>query len=378
VKSRRVAFAVALVGALALVGAVVFAACGSESTSGRSERSTPSSTTPETTAPVTTPTTVAPLTVPVPPLPPAGPTTAPPPPITVPPRTSRTTPPTVTAAPAPGSTTTPSNKTKPDAVVRKTVVYTPPGGPKHKGDLVLPRQHADTIIVLAHPDDQAGSRKQMRGWANFYAQNGYPSLAIDYSVTGPPGTYPKPQTDVKAAVQYLRGRAGALGVEPDHIVVQGFDAGAALGAQAEVAPDDPFFDGPRHYANQSDKPAAFIGFYGLYDGTQKDPTIYYGGPPDSSDAKVQERYAQANSIAHAADAAGPALLVQGEADSQEFVESATQFRAALQSAGKDVTLTLVPGAGSTFDQDTSGALTTAGKEAAKQVLDWLAARFPPS
>jgi acetyl esterase/lipase len=262
--------------------------------------------------------------------------------------------------------------------VRKTVVYTPPGGPKHKGDLVLPRQHADTIIVLAHPDDQAGSRKQMRGWANLYAQNGYPSLAIDYSVTGPPGTYPKPQTDVKAAVQYLRGRAGALGVDPDHIVVQGFDAGAALGAQAEVTPDDPFFDGPRHYANQSDKPAAFIGFYGLYDGTQKDPTIYYGGPPDSSDPKVQERYAKANSIAHTADAAGPALLVQGDADNDEFVASATAFRDALQNAGKDVTLELVAGAGRDFDQDTSGTLTPAGKQAAQQVLDWLAARFPKS
>ena len=258
-------------------------------------------------------------------------------------------------------------------------MYTPPGAPKLRADLVLPRQHADTIIVLANPSEGGFRRKALAGWANFYAQHGYPSLAIDVATPRGLTTYPKPQTDVKAAVQYLRGRAGALAVDPDRIVVQGFDIGAALGAQAEVTPDDPFFAGPRHYPNQSDKPAAFIGFYGRYDGGgERVPQIYYGGPPDSPDPKVQERYAKADSVAHATDAAGPALLFQGDADNDEFVASASAFLDALQAAGKDVTLALWAGGGHDFDQDTSGALTSAGKQAAQQVLDWLAARFPPS
>jgi acetyl esterase/lipase len=236
-------------------------------------------------------------------------------------------------------------------------------------------------VVLVHPDDDDGSRKQMRDWANLYAQNGYASFAIDYNLTNPFATpvYPKPQTDVKAAVQYLRERAGQLGVDPDRIVVQGFDAGAALGAQAEVTPDDPFFDGPRRRPDVSDKPAAFIGFYGRYDGGgQNEPRSYFGGPPDSADPEVQARYAKANSIAQVANAAGPALLIQGDADDPDIVESATAFRDALQAAGKDVTLTLVPGATSAFDHDASGELTPAGQQAAQQVLEWLAARFPPS
>jgi acetyl esterase/lipase len=257
-------------------------------------------------------------------------------------------------------------------------VYSPPDAPKRKGDLVLPRRHEDTIVVLVHPDDDDGSRKQMRDWANFYAQNGFPSFAIDYNLTVPIGaTYPKPQTDVKAAVQYLRGRAEQLDIDPDRIVVQGFDPGAALGAQAEVTPDDPFFDGPRRYPNISDKPAAFIGFYGRYDGGgQNEPMLYYGGPPGSADPEVEARYAKANSIAQAANATGPALLIQGEADDPDVVASATAFRDALQAAGKDVTLTLVPGATSAFDQDPSGELTPAGQQAAQQVLDWLSGRFP--
>ena len=394
--SRRFAFIATAVGAVVLAGAAAFAACGSES-SNRSERRTPASTA---TLPATTVTTVAPQPIPVPPLPPAGPTTAPPPAISVPSGTAgtvppaSTTPPTVTAAPA--STTPPTvtnapvttkpststtkpttSTTKPGGVTRKTVVYSPPGAPKRQADLVLPRNHADTIVVLVHGE---GSRKQMRGWADFYAEHGYPTFAVDFLVakpSTPSPVYPKPETDVKAAVQYLRGRAGALALDPDRIVVQGFATGAALGAQALVTPDDPFFDGPAHFPNVSDAPAAFIGFYGRYDGHRSDETKYYGGAPDSPDPQVQARYAKADSISHAAGAAGPARLFQGDADSPELVSSATAFRDALQNAGKDVTLALVPGAGPAFDQDKSGALTPAGKQAAQQVLEWLQASFPP-
>lgn len=234
--------------------------------------------------------------------------------------------------------------------------------------------------MLVHGGDgTTGTREQMRGWADVYAEHGYPSFAIDYLLSkanAPPPVYPKPEADVKAAVQYLRGRAAELGVDPDRIVVQGFEAGAALGAQALVTPDDPFFDGPRRYQGVSDKPAAFVGFYGRYDGTQRNPARSYGGPPDSPDPKVQERYAKADSIAQAANAAGPVLLVQGDADQPELVDSATKFHTALQAAGKDATLTLPPGAGRGFDQQRSGALTPAGREAADGVRAWLAARFP--
>jgi acetyl esterase/lipase len=365
-------------------------AWGRDSTSERSEprRATTA------TAPPTTPTTVGAQTVPVPPAPPPPPSTGPPPAVTVPPgspgtttakKTPRTTTePTVTAAPEstrsrPGPST---STTKPAAVTRKAVLYSPPGAPKRRGDLVVPREHGDAIVVLVHGGDgSTGSRKQMRGWADFYAQHGYPSFAIDYLLTKPntpAPVYPKPETDVKAAVQYLRGRASELSLDPDRIIVQGFDAGAALGAQALVTPDDPFFAGPGRYPGVSDKPAAFVGSYGRYDGTQRTPTRSYGGPPDSSDPTVQARYAKANSIAQAANAAGPALLVQGDADQPELVDSATKFRDALQAPGKDVTLTLVNGAGASFDQNKSGALTPAGREAADGVLAWLAARFPPS
>lgn len=388
--TRRVVIAAAVVAAIALVGGGTFALLRTRS----SGRSAPSTTTTTTTI-VPPLTTAAPQTIPVPPLPPAGPTTAPPPAITIPQGTVGTTPPssatrpTVTAPPAsttipgtstkpptsttkpPTSTTKPSTSTtKPNKVTRRTVVYSPPGAPKLRGDLALPRDHADTIIVLVHSGSTTGGKKQMHPWADSYAQHGYPTFAIEYLVptpTTPSPVYPKPETDVKAAIQYLRQQAGALGVDPERIVVQGFSTGAALGAQAVVTPNDPFFTGPRHYPNVSDAPAAFIGFSGLYDGTQRDPTRYFGGPPGSPDPQVQQRYAKANSIAQAAGAAGPVLLNAAENDDPAVVQSATSFRDALQSSGKDVTLTQAPAAGAAFDQ-----------QVAQQVLDWISARFPPS
>jgi acetyl esterase/lipase len=387
---------VRLRGTLAIVLTVAFAlaACGDDSSSERSARRRPSTTT-ATTAPRTTPTTVGPQTVPVPPAPPPPPTTGPPPAISVPttlpqttpetePQTTpRTTPgPTVTAAPAttsrPGRTTT----TRPARATRRTVVYSPPDAPKRQATLVLPRQHADTIVVLVHGGSgNTGSRRDMRGWVDFYAEHGYPSFAIDYllaKASTPSPVYPKPEADVKAAVHYLREHAGELEVNPGRIVVHGFANGAALGAQAVVTPNDPFFDGPARYPNISDEPAAFIGFYGKYDGLRRDQNRYYGGPPDSSDPQVQARYAKANSIDQASGAAGPVLLFHGDAEEPERGASATSFPGALEGAGKDVTVSVVPGAGPYFDQDEkTGALTQAGRETAQQVLDWLATRFPP-
>jgi acetyl esterase/lipase len=391
---------VGLVVALGIGAPLVVIAWGRDSSSDGSARRGATATT-ATTAPSTTPTTVGPQTVPVPPTPPPPPSTGPPPAITVPPTapptapettpptapqtTPRTTPePTVTAAP--GSTTSRPGPTtsRPARITRRTVVYSPPGAPKRQATLVLPRQHTDTIVVLAHgASGNGGSRRAMRGWADFYAERGYPSFAIDYllaKASTPSPVYPKPETDVKAAVQYLRGRAGQLEIDPDRIMVQGFAAGAGLGAQAIVTPDDPFFDGAGRYPNVSDKPDAFIGFYGRYDGDQQNATRYYGGPPDSSDPRVQARYAKSDSIAQAQSAAGPVLLLQGGgADNPDPTGQAGAFSEALQGAGKDVTLSIVPDASAYFDQEEkTGALTAAGRDAAQAVVEWLAARFPPN
>ncbi len=387
---------VATVAVLAAVAALVLSACGDDSTSVRTQSSSTTSSPTTSTAPASTaaPNTAAPITISVPPAPPppeSPATTAPPPntiPVSVAPATADTKAPSTSASPPspstvpPPSTEPPSSTTVPLKPVRRAVVYTPDGAPARKATLVVPRpDHLDTVVVLVHGGNGTnGNRRQVRGWQDFYADNGITSLAIDYFLykgSTPPPVYPQPERDVKAAVQWVREHAADLAIDPDRIVVQGFGAGAALGAQAYVTPGDPFFAGPGLEPGVSDASGAFVGFAGRYDGEQRNPAQYYGGPPDSEDPVVQARYEQANSVAHAADASGPALLFQAANGTPALVDQARAFDEALVAAGVDSELVLPPSADDDFD--TAGKeLTPAGEAAAQQVLAWLAARFPPS
>jgi acetyl esterase/lipase len=353
--------------------------------------SSASSTTTSTTAATTTTSTTLPPSTSPPATSPAVPNTALPPGtvVEVPPTEAPTTtaPPDTAADDTTPDTTAPATTVPDDddddddeAADRDTVVYSPPGAPARRGDLLVPDEHESTAIVLIHGGrGTRGSRRNVRAWADEYAQAGYLTFSIDYLLfkdTTPSPVFPDPERDVKAAVQYLRQHADELGIDPDRIVVQGFSAGARLGAEAYTSAGDPYFAGEGLYDDgTSDVVNGFIGFYGPYDGKQAEAEQYYGGPPDSDDPEVQERYARSDSVAHAADAEGPALLFQGDADQLVPVTQASAFADALDAAGKDATLVVVPGAEHGFDRE-GRQLTPEGEQALADILDWLAENFP--
>lgn len=383
-------------GALLAVMALLLAACGSTSDSAR-PRDRRKSAAPGTTKtwPVRTASTAAPNSIAVPPPAPPPPPTAPPPPVTVrPPKrppvednspTTNVSPTTNDSSPphhASASSTPAPTTTKPTAeqATIKTVVYSLPGAPKRSGDLVFPANHADVIILLVHEGNEGAGRRVMRGWANFYANRGYASFAIDYFAVKADATapiYPRPERDVKRAVQYFRDHADQLGIDPDRIVVYGFSGGARTGAQAYVTADERFFAGAGGYAGISDRIAGFIGFHGTYDGTHSNPNHYYGGGRTSTDPNIRDRYQRADSIAHASEASGPSLLFQGARDKPQLVMQAKRFHGALVAAGKNSTLAIVPDVAQAFDHAAAtGELTPAGQRSAQQVLVWLRGHFP--
>jgi acetyl esterase/lipase len=364
---------VVVVVAIALAVGVLAITLRDGGDSGSDDRAAPASTTASTTSVPTTSTTRPPAATSTT-VPPAPASTTPPSTVTpgtvvvlptLPPRTvPETAPTTTTAAP-------------PAPVERETVVYSPDGAPRRKGDLVVPEDHRSTAIVLVHGGGGTrGSRRDVRAWADAYADAGYVTFSIDYFLfkeSTPPPVYPVPERDAKAAVQYLRQRAAELGLDPDRIVVEGFSSGATLAGALYVIGDDAFFAGEGRYDDgTSDAVNGLIGFYGTYGRERAEQ--YYGGPPDSDDPEVQARYERSDSVAHAAEANGPALLFHGDADEVLPLERSIAFSDALSAAGQDATLAVVEGAGHGFDR-TRRRLTGEGRAAFDQIRAWLAEHF---
>jgi acetyl esterase/lipase len=172
---------------------------------------------------------------------------------------------------------------------RRTVAVTPPRAREVLGDLRVPALHHRTAIVLVHGGGGfLGDRGEVHAWQDFYARSGYITLSADYFIFNddtPPPVYPQPESDVKAAVQYVRRNADELGVDPERIVVHGFSAGARIGAQLLVGPDDPALAGPTRWPTPTDRIAGLIGFYAYYSGYQFQPDRYYGGWAGSKDPR---------------------------------------------------------------------------------------------
>lgn len=245
----------------------------------------------------------------------------------------------------------------------RTVTYTPATASRARSaTLCVPqRVSGRTTVLLIHGGGgHSGSRSDLRAWQAFYARNGIVTLSIDYTLTGEGGTptYPRPEQNAKAAVQYLRLHEGELGT--DRVVVQGHSAGARLGAIVLTTPDDASFAGRELHRGVSDAIDGFIGYYGYYGGYQFLSSTYYGRAPGPD----------ANSVANAARASGPALLVHGRADSLVPADRSTRFGQALRRVGDGAQLVLVAGDHG-FDGYGGNTLTASGTLTARQTVQWL-------
>jgi acetyl esterase/lipase len=263
-----------------------------------------------------------------------------------------------------------------------TVTYTPAAaGTAHAADLCRPDEPSGRAVVLIHGGGgYSGSREALAPWTLWYRDQGFVTLAVDYTLVdeetaGP--VYPAPERDVKAAIQYLRRFSGELGTDPEAILVQGSSAGARLGAQAHVTSGAPWMDSDDLWPGVPDHSNALVGFYGLYDGTSLIPDQYYGGPLDSADPAVRERIGRADSTARAGRATGPVLLFHGDVDGLVDVGQTERFGRALTETGTSVTTRILVDENHSFDQRPGDPFTDIGRVAAAEIIRWLELELPP-
>lgn len=199
--------------------------------------------------------------------------------------------------------------------VTEGVVYATPGGFPLRLDLFQPAADVERpapAVVLVHGGSwSGGARQQLRPYAAALAGRGFVTVSIEYRLSGE-APYPAAVEDARAAVEWLRGDAARLGVDPERIAIGGVSAGAQIAGLVAMAP--PPGDEPTVQAAILVSPA--LDLEALGERYPEPPEIqrallYYLG---ASYAERPELWARASPLRHADRHDPPTLLLHGSED----------------------------------------------------------------
>lgn len=244
------------------------------------------------------------------------------------------------------------------------LVYAEHDGTKLVGDLYLPkgRAKAPALVAIHGGGWQGGNRTFYQYWGPFLARHGYALFTIEYRL-GKPGVYPAAVYDAKAAIQFVRAKAGEFDIDPDRIGVMGDSAGSHLAALLALAGDQ-FTSAYRDDANAA-TPAnvkAVVAFYGVYDMLAQWTHDLTARPRDNivekflgvSPTENRRLYFDASPVSYATVGQNRPhfLLIHGTND--DIVDPPSQsgaFLTALTQAGIFARRIIIPGAGHFWASD---------------------------
>ncbi len=242
--------------------------------------------------------------------------------------------------------------------IQNGVAYANHDGVELQGDLYLPKgaKAAPALVAVHGGGWVAGVRGAYQYWGPYLAARGIAVFAISYRLATKTKTFPEAVQDVLAGVQFIRGKAGAFGIDPARIGLLGASAGAHLAALAALGgkkfaggyPRDPF-------ASVDASVKALVGVYGIYDAVAMWTNYQVQGGRDNNFQKFmgaspmenRQLYFDASPISYAtlANNGIGVLLVTGTED--DLVDRKLQtdpFQFALKQAGFFVRPCIVAGA----------------------------------
>jgi acetyl esterase/lipase len=242
--------------------------------------------------------------------------------------------------------------------IQKGVAYANHDGVELAGDLYLPKgaKAAPALVAVHGGGWVAGVRGAYQYWGPHLAARGIAVFAISYRLATKSKTFPEAVQDVLAGVQFLRGKAGAFGIDPSRIGLLGASAGAHLAALAALGgknfaggyPQDPF-------AAVDAGVTALVGVYGIYDAVAMWTNYQVQGGRDNNFQKFmglapmenRQLYFDASPISFATianNAIGVFLVTGTEDDLVDRKLQTDPFQLALKQAGFFVRPCIVPGA----------------------------------
>ncbi len=144
-----------------------------------------------------------------------------------------------------------------DIEITRDIVVAVHDGVELKADLYSPAGPGPfpALLLVFGGGWQRGSKEQWLRWGPFLARQGIVAFAISYRLSAPgKPTFYESLDDVRSGIQYLRGRASELKVDPERIGGMGVSAGGHLVAMLALAgdheafahaiPGDPYSDLP--------------------------------------------------------------------------------------------------------------------------------------
>ena len=236
-----------------------------------------------------------------------------------------------------------------------------PGARPLELDLYLPAERPAPVVVFVHGGGWRLGSRHSAGPAyagrrpsafEAVARAGIAVASVDHRLSGE-AVWPTQLHDVKAAVRWLRARAGELGVDPDRVYAWGESAGGHLAALLGLTAGDPELEGDVGVTGPSSAVAAVAAWYPPTDLRALPGDL--GADPAAADSReaqllgapvaaVPDRAAQASPVASVSPAAPPFLLLHGRADRFIPCVQSERLRDALRDAGVPVELTTYEGA----------------------------------
>lgn len=244
--------------------------------------------------------------------------------------------------------------------LRANLTYATHDGVALAGDLYLPKGTGPfPVLVAVHGGGWVqGARGAFQNFGPYLAARGYALFAVSYRLAKKgQKTFPHAVQDVLAAVQFVRGNAKDLNLDPERVGLFGASAGAHLAALAALAgpqfaggyPDDT-------HAKVATNVKALVGVYGIYDMVEmwqryaadsplSNNIENFIGVPPMQDRKV---YFDASPISYATVANNKLAVLLSCGTEDDLVDKSKQtdvFLQALKQAGFFVRTCTVAGAG---------------------------------
>jgi acetyl esterase/lipase len=240
------------------------------------------------------------------------------------------------------------------------IAYANHDGVELLGDIYLPigAKSAPALVAVHGGGWVQGARSAFQYWGPYLAARGIALFAISYRLATKGKMFPQAVHDVLAGVQFVRGKAGEFGIDPQRIGLLGASAGGHLAALAALGGHAGKFAGgyPKDaFASASTNVKALIGVYGVYDLLAMWATYRHQSPLENNIEKFlgaspmenRQIYFEASPINYASFANNKIAVLLATGTEDDLVDRAAHtdaFQLALKQAGFFVRPCIVPGA----------------------------------